>query len=358
MTGASPLTGRSVFVTGAYGLLGSWLVKALLQRGARTTVLRRDAVAVSALALEGTEARVNVVVGDVCDAAVMERALGEYEVDTVFHLAAQTIVGVANRSPVSTFEANIRGTWTLLEACRRSRVSRVVVAASDKAYGAHDELPYTEELALQPVYPVRRLQGCDRHDRPLLLAHVRAAGGGDPVREHLWRRRPQPVAPGARVRAGGDRWAGARDPLRWHARARLPVRRGRRGGVPGDLGAAGDRPRSRRGLQRRGRPAPFRARGGRAGVSRRRHRRRAGRARNRNPARARSRVSGSTRRSCGRCRAGSRGRRWRRGFSALSTGTAVTWRLRTEPTGTHGLRQRATARPARAPQPVAGWAWT
>jgi CDP-glucose 4,6-dehydratase len=150
---ASPLTGRSVFVTGAYGLLGSWLVKALLERGARTTVLRRDAVAVSALALEGTEARVNVVVGDVCDAAVMERALGEYEVDTVFHLAAQTIVGVANRSPVSTFEANIRGTWTLLEACRGSRVSRVVVAASDKAYGAHDELPYTEELALQPVYP-------------------------------------------------------------------------------------------------------------------------------------------------------------------------------------------------------------
>jgi CDP-glucose 4,6-dehydratase len=142
-----------VFVTGAYGLLGSWVVKALLERGARTTVLRRDAVAVSALALEGTEARVNVVVGDVCDSALMERALGEYEVDSVFHLAAQTIVGVANRSPVSTFEANIRGTWTVLEACRRSGVLRVVVAASDKAYGAHDELPYREELALQPRYP-------------------------------------------------------------------------------------------------------------------------------------------------------------------------------------------------------------
>jgi CDP-glucose 4,6-dehydratase len=142
-----------VFVTGAYGLLGSWLVKTLLQRGARVTVLRRDAVAVSALALEGTEARVNVVVGDVCDAALIERALGEYEVDSVFHLAAQTIVGVANRSPVSTFEANIRGTWTLLEACRQLGVRRVVVAASDKAYGVHDELPYREEFALQPLYP-------------------------------------------------------------------------------------------------------------------------------------------------------------------------------------------------------------
>jgi CDP-glucose 4,6-dehydratase len=144
---------RSVFVTGAYGLLGSWLVKALLDRGERVTVLRRDAVAVSALELEGTETRVNVVVGDICDAALVERALGEYEIDSVFHLAAQTIVGVANRSPVSTFEANIRGTWTVLEACRRVGVGRVVVAASDKSYGAHDELPYREEFALQPLYP-------------------------------------------------------------------------------------------------------------------------------------------------------------------------------------------------------------
>ena len=143
----------SAFVTGAYGLLGSWLVKALLERDVRTTVLKRDSVAISALKLEGTEALVNVVHGDVCDGALIERSLGEYEVDSVFHLAAQTIVGVANRSPVSTFEANIRGTWTLLEACRRTGVSRVVVAASDKAYGAHDELPYREEFALQPLYP-------------------------------------------------------------------------------------------------------------------------------------------------------------------------------------------------------------
>jgi CDP-glucose 4,6-dehydratase len=142
-----------VFVTGAYGLLGSWLVKALLARGARTTVLKRDAVASSALTLEGTESEVNVVHGDVLDRDLIERALGEYEVDTVYHLAAQTIVGVANGSPIATFETNIRGTWNLLEACRRLGVQRVVVAASDKAYGVHDRLPYREDFALQPIYP-------------------------------------------------------------------------------------------------------------------------------------------------------------------------------------------------------------
>jgi CDP-glucose 4,6-dehydratase len=147
------LRGRSVFVTGAYGLLGSWLVKALVARGARTTVLRRDVVVSSALELEGTERNVNVVRGDICDGPLMERALNEYDVDTVFHLAAQTIVGVANRAPLSTFETNIRGTWILLEACRSTGVQRVVVAASDKAYGVHDELPYREDFALQPRYP-------------------------------------------------------------------------------------------------------------------------------------------------------------------------------------------------------------
>jgi len=147
------LRGRSVFITGAYGLLGSWLAKAVLARGARTTVLRRDVVVSSALELEGTERRVNVVHGDICDGSLMERAVNEYEVDTVFHLAAQTIVGIANRSPLSTFETNIRGTWMLLEACRSTGVQRVVVAASDKAYGIHDELPYREDFALQPRYP-------------------------------------------------------------------------------------------------------------------------------------------------------------------------------------------------------------
>jgi CDP-glucose 4,6-dehydratase len=144
---------RSVFVTGAYGLLGGWLVKALLARRAKVTVLKRDETSASALVLEGTERLVNVVRGDVTDAPLLERALAEYEVDTVFHLAAQAIVGVANRGPASTFETNIRGTWLILEACRHAGVARTIVASSDKAYGAHDELPYREPFALQPRHP-------------------------------------------------------------------------------------------------------------------------------------------------------------------------------------------------------------
>jgi CDP-glucose 4,6-dehydratase len=147
------LRGRSVFITGAYGLLGGWLTKALLDQGAHVTVLKRDSVAASALSLEGTERRVNVVHGDICDPPLIQRALNEYEVDTVFHLAAQTIVGVANKAPLSTFETNIRGTWILLEACRHGGVRRAIVAASDKVYGAHDDLPYRESYPFQPHYP-------------------------------------------------------------------------------------------------------------------------------------------------------------------------------------------------------------
>jgi CDP-glucose 4,6-dehydratase len=144
---------RSVLVTGAYGLVGSALVRALLDAGAAIAVVRRDGVARSALVLEGLEQRVDVVAGDVCDGALVDRAVAEYEVDTVFHLAAQTIVGVAGRSPASTWETNVRGTWTVLEACRRQEVPRVVVAGSDKAYGAHEELPYREDMALEPRFP-------------------------------------------------------------------------------------------------------------------------------------------------------------------------------------------------------------
>lgn len=144
---------RKVLVTGAYGLLGSWLVKALVRAGDTVTVLKRDDTVLSPLSLEGTEDAVNVVRGDCADASLMDRALGEYEIDTVFHLAAQTLVQTANRSPVPTFESNIRGSWVVLEACRLHGVARVVVAASDKAYGEHDELPYREDFALQPRYP-------------------------------------------------------------------------------------------------------------------------------------------------------------------------------------------------------------
>lgn len=151
---------RTVFVTGAYGMLGSWIVKALLARGDRVVVLKRDHVSRSALALEGSEERCAVVQGDLVDLATIERAIGEYECDTVLHLAAQTIVGTANRSPLSTFEANVKGTWNVMEACRLQNVARVVVAASDKAYGAHETLPYTEDLALQPRYPYDVSKAC------------------------------------------------------------------------------------------------------------------------------------------------------------------------------------------------------
>src|SRR5262249_25698460 len=145
--------GHSVLVTGAYGLLGSWLVKALVRRGFPTAVVKRDGVADSALTIEGIEPRVGVLLGDVTDGQVMGRALNESEVDTVFHLAAHTIVGIANQTPLTTFDTNIRGTWTVLEACRRAGVQWVVVAASDKAYGVHDRLPYGEEDPLRPRYP-------------------------------------------------------------------------------------------------------------------------------------------------------------------------------------------------------------
>lgn len=146
---------RSVFVTGAYGLLGSWLVRALVERGDRVTVLQRDRAPRSALLLDDLipPTRVDVVHGDLNDEGLMARALGEHEIDTVFHLAAQTLVGTANRSPIGTFESNIRGTWTLLEACRLHGAQRVVVAASDKAYGASATLPYREQMPLEPRYP-------------------------------------------------------------------------------------------------------------------------------------------------------------------------------------------------------------
>ena len=144
---------RGAFVTGAYGLLGTALVRRLLDDGVEVTVLRRDAAPRSALVLEGLERRVNVVSGDVTDGTAVERALAEYAPDTVFHLAAQSILGIAQRSPLTTWESNVRGTWTVVEACRDHGVARTVVAASHKAYGAHDRLPYREDFELRAQYP-------------------------------------------------------------------------------------------------------------------------------------------------------------------------------------------------------------
>ena len=158
---------RSVMVTGGAGFLGSWLVKSLHEAGAEVVCPLRDKVTQSELFRSGLAAKVILVEGDVTDQALLERVLGEYEVDTVFHLAAQTIVPIANRNPVSTFDSNIRGTWTLLEACRRSpKVRQIIVASSDKAYGQQEKLPYSEEFALEGSFPYDVSKACSD-----MLAH-------------------------------------------------------------------------------------------------------------------------------------------------------------------------------------------
>jgi len=152
---------RSVFVTGGTGLLGSWLVKRLSDAGAKVVCLVRDWVPQSELVRSHSIEQVNVVRGDVADRDLIERALGEYEVEVVLHLTAQPIVGVANRNPISTFSANIGGTWNVLEACRRSpTVTSIVVASSDKAYGDQERLPYDETMPLQGRHPYDVSKSC------------------------------------------------------------------------------------------------------------------------------------------------------------------------------------------------------
>ncbi len=152
---------RPTLVTGATGLLGSWLTRALTDAKADVICLVRDWVPQSESVRRGTLESVKVVRGDVRDREIIERALGEYEVDTVFHLAAQAIVGVANRNPVSTFETNVQGTWNVLEACRRSpAVKSIVVASSDKAYGDQETLPYSEDTALEGRHPYDVSKSC------------------------------------------------------------------------------------------------------------------------------------------------------------------------------------------------------
>lgn len=181
---------RNVFVSGANGFLGSWLARALVARGARVVVLIRDRVAGGGLQLMGIREAVTLVRGDLGDYLLLERLLNEYEVHTCFHLAAQAIVGAANRSPLPTFESNIRGTWHLLEACRRTATVRcVVVASSDKAYGQHERLPYLEDFPLLGVYPYDVSKVCAEilsrsyfHTYNLPVSVTRCAnlyGGGD-----------------------------------------------------------------------------------------------------------------------------------------------------------------------------------
>jgi CDP-glucose 4,6-dehydratase len=152
---------RSVLVTGCTGLLGNWLVAELLERGALVTGLVRDLVPQSRLYAGEWYRQISIVRGCVEDLPTVERAINEYEVDTVFHLAAQTIVGVANREPLATFETNIKGTWNILEACRRvGGVSRIVIASSDKAYGDQLVLPYSETTPLQGEHPYDVSKSC------------------------------------------------------------------------------------------------------------------------------------------------------------------------------------------------------
>lgn len=173
-----PWRNHNVLVTGATGLLGSWLTEALLARGAHVTVLLRDQVPKSRLVTGGAIARVNVVQAPLEDFQAVLRALNEYEVETLFHLAAQTIVGTASRSVLSTFEANIKGTWNVLEAARSlpQLVKRVLVASSDKAYGEHAKLPYSEEAPLLGRFPYDASKACAE-----LLCASYAASFGLPV---------------------------------------------------------------------------------------------------------------------------------------------------------------------------------
>ena len=183
-----------MLVTGAQGFIGSWLAERLLDEGARVVTLLRDVEPDSRFATDGISDRCVQVRGDLLDYQALVRAINEHGVRAVFHLAAQTIVGTANRSPLSTFETNIRGTYTLLEACRGAGVvgnpvERIVVASSDKAYGSHDELPYREDFPLQPSYPYDVSKACTdmiarsyavTYDMPTAVTRLaNVYGGGD-----------------------------------------------------------------------------------------------------------------------------------------------------------------------------------
>jgi CDP-glucose 4,6-dehydratase len=181
---------RTAFVTGATGFVGAHIVRHLLDNGAKVVCLQRDAIVVNSLEIFDLRNKVTVINGSIEDFPLMARILNEYEIDAVFHLAAQAIVGAANRSPLSTFETNIRGTYILLEACRQSQtVKRIVVASSDKAYGSHSVLPYLEDFPLQGLFPYDVSKTCTdlisqsfAHSYQLPVTVSRSAniyGGGD-----------------------------------------------------------------------------------------------------------------------------------------------------------------------------------
>jgi len=181
---------RRVLVTGCTGVLGSWLTAKLAELGADVVGLVRDWVPQSHLVRSGTMDRIKVVRGSVTDEETVNRIFAEYEIQTCLHLAALTVVGVANRAPVPTFETNVRGTWLLLEAARQwGKVEQFILASSDKAYGSHDVLPYTEAAPLQGRHPYDVSKSCAdliaqayAHTYKMPVAVTRCAnmyGGGD-----------------------------------------------------------------------------------------------------------------------------------------------------------------------------------
>jgi len=181
---------KRVLVTGCNGFLGSWLTAGLVAARADVVGLIRDWVPHSHLEQTGLRDQISIVNGDVSDYVLMERVLAEYEIEIVFHLAAQTIVGIANRSPLSTFETNIKGTWVLLEAARRNpTVKGIIVASSDKAYGEQEQLPYQEDAPLMARHPYDVSKSCadmiarayaHSYDSPTVVTRCsNLYGGGD-----------------------------------------------------------------------------------------------------------------------------------------------------------------------------------
>ncbi len=182
---------KNVLVTGATGFLGYWLTRALVMQQANVVTLVRDHDPQSAFIRSGLILKTHVVQGSLEEYSSLERAINEHEIDTVFHLGAQTIVGTALRNPLSTFESNIRGTYNLLEACRvhQNLVQRIVVASSDKAYGSSPVLPYTEEMPLKGRHPYDVSKSCTdliadtysyTYRLPIVIARCgNLYGGGD-----------------------------------------------------------------------------------------------------------------------------------------------------------------------------------
>ena len=234
---------RRVLVTGCTGLVGAWTTRALLERGAHVVGIVRDQVHGSELVRGGLDRRIDVVRGCVEDERLMERSLAEYEIQTVFHLAAQTIVGIANKSPLSTFETNIKGTWCLLEAARRCgragpRRRRLFRQGLRRADGA---AVHRRHAAGGPP-PLRRQQVLRGHPLSHISPYLPPAGLRDALRQLLRRRRPELEPPHPRHDPLGAARRTAADPLRRQLHPRLLLRQGRGGRLPAPRRAHGPRP--------------------------------------------------------------------------------------------------------------------